>query len=73
VEFRLLDLVPLSPERWRAEVALLFDHGPAPRAAPAPGYERLRAGRYQLVIGARDGALALVRVTPKGGIHLLPA
>ena len=66
----LLALDPLSPSRWHADVAVLFDFG-----APPPGiigFERERFGKYQVLLERDDGDWVVRRFQPVGKVKPLP-
>ena len=68
--FDLVTLERISRSRWLAEAELLIDHGP-----PAPsviGFERVRRGRYELLIERRGAAFVLLKISAAGRIHPLP-
>ncbi len=68
--FRLVDMHQLSPSRWHANIELLFDFGPPPPAIL--GYERIRLGRYRLVLNSQDQRMRLMLFSPVATVYLLP-
>lgn len=60
----------VSGSLWVAEIELEADFGPAPSAVI--GFERVRRGRYALVITRPDGQLKLQRFTPIARVESLP-
>jgi len=71
LEFELVKLEQLSPSRWRAATNLVFVFSPPP--ASIKGFERVRRGRYQLVLGQQGEQFGLVRFSPTATLHLLPS
>lgn len=61
----------LSGFQWVVEIELEADFGPAPAAVI--GFERMRRGRYRLILARPDGQLKLRRFTPIAQIESLPA
>ncbi len=68
--FRLVNLDQVSSSRWHAEIELLFDFGPPPPSIV--GFERIRLGRYRLVLNQQDERFGLVRFSPVATVRLLP-
>ncbi len=71
LKFRLVSRNRTSSTTWQAEIDLLFDFGPSPSSVL--GYQRVRAGRFRLVIDHNDGRFELSRFSPVGRVHPLPA
>ena len=71
MEFGLVDLYHVTPSRWQAEIELLVDFGPPPPSIL--GFERVRRGRYWLVLNRQGERLGMSRFSPIARIHLLPA
>ncbi len=70
LDFRLVGLQQASQTRWLAMIDMLFDFG-----EPSPfviGFQRVRHGRYRLVLQQQNGQLELTRFTPVARIHPLP-
>lgn len=70
LDFELVVLDQVSPPRWHAEIVLLFDFGPPPPSIL--GFERIRRGRYRLVLKQHGTDLGLSRFTPVARVHPLP-
>ena len=61
----------LSGFQWVVEIEMEADFGLAPAAVI--GFERIRRGRYRLILARSDGQLKLRRFTPIAQIESLPA
>ena len=70
MDFELQKLEWITPSRWVVETELQFDFGPPPPTVL--GFERLRRGRYRLILYRESGQLQLKRFSPMDGIRLLP-
>ena len=70
MDFRLVDLEQVSSSRWRAEIGLLIDYGPAPPSVI--GFERIRLGLFKVRLDRQDANLELTRLTPVGTVQPLP-
>ena len=68
--FRLVNLDQVSSSRWHAEIELLFDYGPPPPSIV--GFDRIRIGRFRLVLNQQDERFELVRFSPIATVHPLP-
>ena len=71
MEFELVELDQVSPSRWHAETELVFDFGPPPPAVL--GFERVRRGRYWLVLTRQGEPFELLRFAPIAEVRPLPA
>ena len=71
LKFRLVSRDRTSATRWQTVIDLLLDFGPP--TSSVLGFERIRAGRYWLVIDNNDGRFELWRFSPVGRVHPLPA
>ncbi len=71
MEFGLVSLHQVSPSRWQAEIELLVEFGPPPPSIL--GFERMRRGRYWLVLNRQGERWGMSRFSPIARIHLLPA
>ena len=71
LDVELLELERIAPSRWVAEIVLLADYGPPPPSVL--GFERLRRGRYRLLLEQDGAELGLLRISPMGRVHALPA
>ena len=69
-ELELLALDPLTPSRWYADVAVLFDFGAPP--AGTIGFERERLGMYQVLLERDGDGWAVRRFHPSGKVKPLP-
>lgn len=68
--FELVRWTQVGSRSWRAEALLAFDYGASPPGII--GFERRRAGLYQLLVDHRDGAWRLRRFTEASLPQLLP-
>lgn|GEM_PF-2190813 len=70
LDFELLTLQRIGPGRWRADLDLVLDFGPAPAAVV--GYRRERRGLYRLDIRRDDDGFAVLRFNAAGSLQRLP-
>lgn len=70
MKFELVELDPGSSGRWHVESDLQFDFGPLHPSVV--GFERIRSGRYRMVLKRKDAGLELIRFYPVGSVRPLP-
>ena len=71
-EFELRGLDGGLAPKWHAEVELKFEFDNPPNPS-IKGFERQRRAVYRLIILQSGESLTLLRFTPVGRVHLLPA
>ena len=70
LDFELLGLQRIGPGRWRADVDMVLDFGPAPAAVL--GYQRERRGLYRLDIRRDGDGFSVLRFNAAGSVQRLP-